>query len=112
MVRPRAPERSALLSTRGEVRSGYELTAGPMKGAALNTAIGTPRSSDFQQSANVPPTRVIAEGSTVSKSLTNVCRCTIYAQQAGKSKKTECAVQRMPLLTGRESDTVNQSTDQ
>lgn len=82
-----------------------------MKGAALNTAIGTPRSSDFQQSASVPPTRVIAEGFTVSKSLTDVCRCIISAQQAGKSK-TECAVQRMPLLTGRESDTVNQSTDQ
>lgn len=82
-----------------------------MKGAALNTAIGTPRSSAFQQSASVPPTRVIAEGSTVSKSLTNVCGCIICAQQAGKSK-TECAVQRMPLLTGRESDTVNQSTDQ
>lgn len=111
MVRPRAPERSALLSTCGEVRSGYELTAGPMKGAALNTAIGTPRSSDFQQSANVPPTRVIAKCPTVSKSLTNVCRCTICAQQAGESK-TECADQQMPLLTGRESDTVNQSTDQ
>lgn len=32
---------------------------GPMNGAALNAAMGTPRSSDLHRSANVPPTKVI-----------------------------------------------------
>lgn len=38
---------------------GDFLLAGPMKGAAENAAIGTPRSSFFHRSASVPPTRVI-----------------------------------------------------
>lgn len=33
--------------------------AGPMKGAAEKKAMGTPRSSFFQRSAKVPPTRVM-----------------------------------------------------
>jgi hypothetical protein len=35
--------------------------AGPINGAALNAAIGTPRSSALQRSASVPPTTDIGQ---------------------------------------------------
>ena len=63
--------------------------AGPRKGAALKAAIGTPRSSVFQRSARLPPTRVIG----AEKAIPSIARHTnsvagFFATAHGMMKTT------------------------
>lgn len=74
--------------------------AGPIKGAALKAAMGTPRSSLRQRSASVPPTRVIGAEKAMPSMARQTRRVSMFWATAQGMMKITATRRVEPLFLG------------